>query len=59
MPSNKGVTLKTELYPELLKGVMDLAGVLGIDEDTLDKEQPPAAQSASAPVIVQVASTSA
>lgn len=34
-PSAKGVTLKTELYPELLKGVMDLASVLGIDANTL------------------------
>lgn len=45
-PSQKGVTLKTELYPELLKGVMELADVLGIDADSiadsnLTEEQPP------------------
>jgi hypothetical protein len=34
-PSGKGVTLKKELFPELVKGVMDLAEVLGIDLDAL------------------------
>lgn len=34
-PSAKGVTLKTELYPELLKGVMELAATLGIDADSI------------------------
>jgi hypothetical protein len=34
-PSAKGVTLNKDLYPELLKGVMELASVLGIDLDAL------------------------
>lgn len=44
-PSSKGVTLKTELYPELLKGVMELAATLGIDAesilDSTTSEEPP------------------
>jgi hypothetical protein len=46
-PSSKGITLKKELYPELLKGVIDLAEVLGIDLDTLDKESDTQSQSGS------------
>ena len=38
-PSSKGVTLKKELYPELLKGVLDLAQVLGIDPEALEAVQ--------------------
>jgi hypothetical protein len=39
-PSSKGVTMKTEFYPDLLKGVMDLAGVLGIDPETITEAKP-------------------
>lgn len=37
-PSGKGVTLKKELYPELLKGVLELADVLGIDLPSLEED---------------------
>ncbi len=35
-PSNRGVTLSTELYHELLRGVLELGALLGeIDQQTL------------------------
>jgi hypothetical protein len=35
LPSKKGVTLRTELYVELLKGVFYLGEMLGFDDETI------------------------
>jgi Transcriptional Coactivator p15 (PC4) len=34
-PSTKGVTLKKDLYPELLKGVVELGASMGVDPESI------------------------
>jgi hypothetical protein len=40
LPSRKGVTLRKDLYPELLNGIVLLGEALGFEVDEADDDEP-------------------